>query len=122
MSFVINNKLRIRVPSVKSLHFSTSFQLNSFPVVFLSEVFGWPEMSRASRATHPDEPARYPERFQEPTQPCDYRPATEEFLDSSHSSAPPLHMEQGSRRDRGPRYSNNLDKITSTLLELVARK
>ncbi|XP_044027958.1 uncharacterized protein si:ch211-13c6.2 isoform X2 [Siniperca chuatsi] len=85
------------------------------------EVFGWPDMSRTPHATHPDEPARYPERFQEPMHPCDYRPAAEEFLDS-HSSAPPLHIERGPRMDRGPRYSNNLDKITSTLLELVARK
>ncbi|XP_070778019.1 uncharacterized protein [Enoplosus armatus] len=85
------------------------------------EVFGWPEMSRTLHATHPDEPARYPERFQEPMHPREYRPAAEEFLDS-HSSALPLHMERGPRMDRGPRYSNNLDKITSTLLELVARK
>ncbi|XP_073319114.1 uncharacterized protein [Pagrus major] len=79
------------------------------------EVFGRP-------ATHPDEPACYPERFQEPMHPRDYQPAAEEFLDS-HSSAPPLLMERGPRMDRGPRprYSN-LDKITSTLLELVGRK
>ncbi|KAM9340363.1 uncharacterized protein ABDE67_016106 [Symphorus nematophorus] len=85
------------------------------------EVFGSPEVSLPPRATHPDEPARYPERFQEPMHPRDYRPAAEKFLDS-HSSAPPIHMERGPRMNRGPRYSNNLDKITSTLLELVARK
>ncbi|XP_030268428.1 uncharacterized protein LOC115579083 isoform X3 [Sparus aurata] len=78
------------------------------------EVFGRP-------ATHPDEPARYPERFQEPMHPRDYQHAAEEFSDS-HSSAPSLLMEQA-WMDRGPRprYSN-LDKITSTLLELVGRK
>lgn len=72
-------------------------------------------MSRTPHATHRDDP----ERFPEPMRPRDYRPAAEEFLDSP---APPLHMERGPRMDRGPRYSNNLDKITSTLLELVARK
>ncbi|XP_076610724.1 uncharacterized protein LOC143335308 isoform X2 [Chaetodon auriga] len=85
------------------------------------EVFGLPEMSLMPRATHPDEPARYPERFQETMQPRKYQPAAGEFLDS-HSPAPPLHVGRGQRIDRGPRYSNNLDKITSTLLELVARK
>lgn len=103
------------------MHRKTSFCLNSFPVVFLLEVFGRPEMSLTPRATHPDEPACYPERFQEPMHPRDYRPAGEEFLDI-HSSAPPLHMDRGPRMDRGARYSNNLDKITSTLLELVKRK
>ncbi|XP_035537209.1 uncharacterized protein si:ch211-13c6.2 isoform X2 [Morone saxatilis] len=85
------------------------------------EVFGSPDMSLTPHATHLDQPAHYPERFQEPMHPRDYQPAAEEFLDS-HSSAPPFHMERGPRMDRGPRYSNNLDKITSTLMELVARK
>lgn len=89
---------------------------------FLSEVFGGPGMSQMPQhATHPDEPGRYPERFQEPTPPRDYPPPAREFFDS-HSPAPPLHMGRGPRMNRGPRYSNNLDKITSTLLELVARK
>ncbi|XP_029298347.1 uncharacterized protein LOC115015314 isoform X2 [Cottoperca gobio] len=74
------------------------------------EVFGLPGKSRNSHAPHPEEQARYPQMFQEPMHPHDYSPA------------PLLHMERGPRVDRGPRYSNNLDKITSTLLELVARK
>ncbi|XP_038580876.1 uncharacterized protein si:ch211-13c6.2 isoform X2 [Micropterus salmoides] len=85
------------------------------------EVFGRPDMSRTPHATHPDEPASYPERFQEPMHPRDYRPAAEAFFDS-HCSSPPFHMERGPRMDRDLRYSNNLEKITSTLLELVARK
>ncbi|XP_028453659.1 uncharacterized protein si:ch211-13c6.2 isoform X2 [Perca flavescens] len=85
------------------------------------EVFGWPGMSQPPDTTHTNQPARYPERFQEPMHPCDYPPAAEEFLDSN-SSAPPHYVERGPRMDRGPRYSNNLEKITSTLLELVARK
>ncbi|XP_037651102.1 uncharacterized protein si:ch211-13c6.2 isoform X1 [Sebastes umbrosus] len=85
------------------------------------EVFGRHRMSPSPPDTHLDDPTRYPERFQEPMRPRDYPPADDGFLDS-HSSAPPLHMQRGVRMDRGPRYSNNLDKITSTLLELVARK
>lgn len=68
-----------------------------------------------------DEPAFYPERFQESMHPQDYQPAEGEFFDP-HSSAPPPLMEQDSRAQRDARYSNNLDKITSALLELVARK
>ncbi|XP_070703135.1 uncharacterized protein [Pempheris klunzingeri] len=86
------------------------------------EGFGWPEMSQSSHASHPDEPASYPEWFQEPMRPRDYRPAAAEGFVDSHTSAPPIQMERGARMDRGRRYSNNLDKITSTLLELVARK
>ncbi|XP_040045461.1 uncharacterized protein LOC120826926 isoform X1 [Gasterosteus aculeatus] len=82
------------------------------------EVFGLPSMQHAS---YPDEPARYPERFEEPRHPLDFSHAPEEFMDSQ-TSAPPLRMERGHRMDRGLRYSNNLDKITSTLLELVTRK
>ncbi|KAF3833851.1 hypothetical protein F7725_025055 [Dissostichus mawsoni] len=85
------------------------------------EVFGLPGQSRTLHANHPDEPARYPERFQEPMNPHDYFPAGQKVLDP-YNSAPPLHMEREPRMDRGPRYSNSLDKITSTLLELVARK
>ncbi|XP_030596801.1 uncharacterized protein LOC115788058 isoform X2 [Archocentrus centrarchus] len=79
------------------------------------------EESGAPHTNHLDEPPYYPERFQEPMHTRDYQPPAEEFFDS-HSSAPPLHMDQESRMPRGPRYSNNLDKITSALLELVARK
>ncbi|XP_071356907.1 uncharacterized protein [Trachinotus anak] len=85
------------------------------------EVFRSPEMSQTPRATHPDDPGHYPERFQEPMYPRDYRPAAEEYFDS-HSSSPSLHMEPDPRMRRGPQFSKNLDKITSTLLELVARK
>ncbi|KAL6099829.1 uncharacterized protein ACO6RY_01566 [Pungitius sinensis] len=80
------------------------------------EVFGLPRMQHAS---YPDDPASYPER--EPRHPLDFPNAPEEFMDS-RSSAPPLRMKRGHRMDRGLRYSNNLDKITSTLLELVTRK
>ncbi|XP_054461337.1 uncharacterized protein si:ch211-13c6.2 isoform X2 [Anoplopoma fimbria] len=82
------------------------------------EVFGGPKTQHAS---HRDEPARYPDRFEEPMHSLDYPHAANEFMDSQ-SSAPPRRMERGQRMDRGLRYSNNLDKITSTLLELVARK
>lgn len=85
------------------------------------DVFGRHGTSRMPHITRPDEPDCFTERFQEPMHPRDYQPADEEFL-GSHSFAPPLHMERGPRMDRGPRYSNNLDKITSTLLELVKRK
>lgn len=85
------------------------------------EVFGRSRMSRTQPAAHPDEPAHYSERFQEPMHPRNYPTASEEFMDS-HSSAPPLHMERGLRMDRDSWRSSNLDKITSTLLELVARK
>ncbi|XP_049459321.1 uncharacterized protein si:ch211-13c6.2 isoform X1 [Epinephelus fuscoguttatus] len=85
------------------------------------DVFGQHGMSRMPHITRPDEPDPYPERFQEPKHPRDYQPADKEFLDS-HSYSPPLHVERGPRMDRGPQYSSNLDKITSTLLELVKRK
>ncbi|KAL3983803.1 T-complex protein 1 subunit theta [Sarotherodon galilaeus] len=79
------------------------------------------EESGAPHTNRLDEPPYYPERFPESLPSRDYQPPVGEFFDS-HSSAPPLHMEQESRMPRGPRYSNNLDKITSALLELVARK
>lgn len=101
--------------------FKHFFDLSSFPVIFLLEVFGLPEMPLTPRATRADEPERYSERFQESRHPQNVQPAAGEFLDS-RSSAPPLHVDRGHRIDRGPRYSSNLDKITSTLLELVARK
>lgn len=78
-------------------------------------------MSVSSHPSYPDQSRSYSQKFQEPMQPRDYRPAGEKFLDI-RSSAPPLRMEQGPRMDRGIRYSNSLDKITSTLLELVKRK
>lgn len=62
--------------------------------------------------------ASYPERFQEPMRPAEYQQGGVE----ENSSAPPLFMEQGSRRLGDSSYSKNLDKITSALLELVARK
>ncbi|KAK2921119.1 uncharacterized protein si:ch211-13c6.2 isoform X1 [Channa argus] len=82
------------------------------------ELFGWSEMPRATR---PDELAQYPDRFQEPMHPHDYQPTAEEFF-NTHSSAPPLDIERVARMNRESRCSKNLDKITSTLLELVARK
>ncbi|XP_060916569.1 uncharacterized protein si:ch211-13c6.2 isoform X2 [Labrus mixtus] len=85
------------------------------------EDFGWQEKFRIQHASNPDEPACYPERFQEPRHSRDYRPPAAEIL-NSHSSAPSRHFDRGPRMDRGPRYQNNMDKITSTLLELVARK
>lgn len=70
-----------------------------------------------ARSSHLDErPHYYPERFQETLRCPDYQPAVKEFYDSS------LPMEQGSRRNWGPRHSNSLDKIASTLLELVSKK
>lgn len=115
-------------PSIRSIphlglvntHLSQICQKVLFLFFFLSEVFR-PEMSLTPHATHPDKPARYPERFQEPMHTPDYRPAPEEFA-GTRSSAPPLHMERGPSMDRSTRYSRNLDKITSTLLELVSRK
>ncbi|KAM8840790.1 uncharacterized protein AB9W97_001429 isoform 2-T6 [Spinachia spinachia] len=82
------------------------------------EVFGLPRMQHAG---YPDESARYPDRFEEQRHPLDFPHGPKEFMDSQ-SSAPPLRMKRGHRMDRGLRYSNNLDKITSTLLELVSRK
>ncbi|XP_028286701.1 uncharacterized protein LOC114451907 isoform X2 [Parambassis ranga] len=75
------------------------------------EEFGSPQTS------HFDESRSYAERFQEQVHPRQYQTSVVEYFDSA---APPLHMEQDTRRN--PRYSSNLDKITSTLLELVARK
>ncbi|XP_068603537.1 uncharacterized protein si:ch211-13c6.2 [Brachionichthys hirsutus] len=78
-------------------------------------IFGRSEMSPPS--PRPDEPLHFPERFQESMH---SRPM-EGFLDSRISSSP-LNMERRSRWDGGPGRSNSLDKITSTLLELVSRK
>ncbi|XP_068188739.1 uncharacterized protein si:ch211-13c6.2 isoform X2 [Antennarius striatus] len=82
------------------------------------EVFGRPGMSPPP--THPDEPLRFPERFQEPMHPREHR-LKEDFLNPRICESP-LRTEGRSRWDRGPRYSKSLDKITSTLLELVSRK
>ncbi|XP_015227780.1 PREDICTED: uncharacterized protein LOC107083257 isoform X1 [Cyprinodon variegatus] len=59
--------------------------------------------------------------YLEPMRPHDYKPPPENYFDS-HSSVPPLHMEQDSRMQRDPRYSSNMDKITCALMDLVARK
>lgn len=112
-------KLCFPVPSDKiDLHFYTCLHTSYFLIVSLSEVFGLPRMQHAS---HPDEPARNAGRFDEPKRPLNYPHAAEDFMDS-RSSASPLGMEQRHGMERARRYSNNLDKITSTLLELVARK
>lgn len=58
------------------------------------------------------------EMFQEPLRPRDYQ-SNDNFPNYQSS---PLHVERGSRMNRPPQYSRNLDKITSTLLELVKRK
>uniref|UniRef100_A0A1A7WY95 C2H2-type domain-containing protein n=1 Tax=Iconisemion striatum TaxID=60296 RepID=A0A1A7WY95_9TELE len=62
----------------------------------------------------------YSERPQEPMNSHDYQ--TPDMFFDPHSAASPSLMEQSSRMQRDPRYSNNLDKITCALLELVARK
>ncbi|KAG7501037.1 hypothetical protein JOB18_038260 [Solea senegalensis] len=85
------------------------------------DVFGCPGMSHTFPATCSDETVQYTERLEEPMHPIDHRPAAKRYFDS-HSPSPSRHMEEGRRMHRIPRYSNNLDKITSTLLELVARK
>ncbi|XP_029370774.1 uncharacterized protein LOC115051504 isoform X2 [Echeneis naucrates] len=82
---------------------------------------GCPEKAWTHHATHPDESGHYSQRFQEPMFPSDYQPATTEYFHSNSSSSS-LLREQDTKMHRGPQYSKNLDKITSTLLELVARK
>lgn len=67
-----------------------------------------------------DMAATFPEKFEEPLRRRDYQ-SHDNFPDYQ-SSASPLHMERGPRMNRPPQYSRNLDKITSTLLELVKRK
>ncbi|CAB1458150.1 unnamed protein product [Pleuronectes platessa] len=83
------------------------------------EAFGRPGMSRTPHVPFSDEPEHYPERFQEPMNPRGYRPAAEEYFDCPSAA---LRMAEEPRMQSGSRYSTNLDKITSTLLELVARK
>ncbi|AWP21713.1 Hypothetical protein SMAX5B_015866 [Scophthalmus maximus] len=84
------------------------------------EAFGCPGKSQSPRVSYSNEP-HHTERFQAPMRPHGYRPAAEEYF-VSHSPSTPLRMVDEPRMHRGPRYSNNLDKITSTLLELVSRK
>uniref|UniRef100_A0A4W5KTK1 C2H2-type domain-containing protein n=1 Tax=Hucho hucho TaxID=62062 RepID=A0A4W5KTK1_9TELE len=80
------------------------------------EVFGHVEMYPHAR---PEEPMAYPhERCQGPMYPRDYPPA--EDLYNPFNPTTPIHWERGYRMG-GPQ-STSLDKITSTLLELVARK
>ncbi|XP_034016809.1 uncharacterized protein si:ch211-13c6.2 isoform X2 [Thalassophryne amazonica] len=81
------------------------------------EDFGAPEMSQAPRS---DEQAHYPPRFQAPMQSRDSQPPDERF--DPYSSTPPSHMEREHGMHRRPQHSTSLDKITSTLLKLVARK
>lgn len=77
---------------------------------FFVEVIGRRDMTVSSRG--------YSENFQEPFQTRDYRPAGEQLVDI-RSSVPPPHMLP---QEKAVRYTNNLDKITSTLLELVRRQ
>ncbi|KAG7261358.1 hypothetical protein CRUP_022150 [Coryphaenoides rupestris] len=89
------------------------------------EVFGGGAQHRAPPQAPPTE-----DRYQDPGGPYDYTPAASydytpadpEFF-GGRSASPPHRRDQGYRRHGGllPRTSN-LDKITSTLLELVARK
>ncbi|XP_028317350.1 uncharacterized protein LOC114472332 isoform X2 [Gouania willdenowi] len=62
-----------------------------------------------------DKPPYRAERFQEPLRSWDYKSPGEEPYD-------PFTMEEEYRTQRDTRYSNSLEKITSTLLELVSRK
>ncbi|XP_059898971.1 uncharacterized protein si:ch211-13c6.2 isoform X1 [Gadus macrocephalus] len=59
-------------------------------------------------------------RFQERGDRCEHPSASPEFL-GGRLASPSSHREQGYRRPRSQQHSS-LDKITSTLLELVARK
>ncbi|XP_019945880.2 uncharacterized protein [Paralichthys olivaceus] len=83
------------------------------------EAFGRPGMSRTPNVPYSDEPVYFPERFQEPKHPRGYRPAAEEYFNCPSA---PQHMVEEPRMQSGSRFSTHLDKITSTLLELVARK
>ncbi|XP_072303594.1 uncharacterized protein [Eucyclogobius newberryi] len=67
-----------------------------------------------------DKPASFSEKYQEPSQLRDNQSGA--HLSDYHSPASLLDMELGPRMGRPLQYSRNLDKITSTLLELVARK
>ncbi|XP_041664547.1 uncharacterized protein si:ch211-13c6.2 isoform X2 [Cheilinus undulatus] len=80
------------------------------------EDLGWQENLQTPHSSLRDEPASYSERLPEPRYTRDYRHAAPKF------SVSPPRFDQGPRRDRSPRYMNKMDKITSTLLELVSRK
>ncbi|XP_060949257.1 uncharacterized protein si:ch211-13c6.2 isoform X2 [Limanda limanda] len=83
------------------------------------EAFGHPGRSRPPQVPFSDEPEHYPERFQEPMNPRGYRPAADEYFDRPSAA---LRMAEEPRMQSCSRYATSLDKITSTLLELVARK
>ncbi|XP_024921051.1 uncharacterized protein LOC103394369 isoform X3 [Cynoglossus semilaevis] len=78
------------------------------------EVFGVHGASRLHGSSYLDEPSHYSERFEEPMPPRGYHHGAREYFDS-HSHPPAQNLE-------GSHYSNKLDKITSTLLQLVSRK
>lgn len=59
-------------------------------------------------------------QYAEPMRPLEYKPS-EKYFDPQ-SSVPHLQMEKGSRMHLDPRYSSNMDNITSALMDLVARK
>lgn len=84
----------------------------------IKEVNRWPKNQQ--QATVFDKPARFPEMYREPLQSQDYKSADEYF--DYQSSSTHLPMERGTRMHRASQYSRNLDKITYTLLEMVARK
>lgn len=75
------------------------------------------ESRHSSRGRFEDEKPKYAE----PMRPLDYKPPSEKYFDPQ-SSVPPLQMEKGSRMHMDPRYSSNMDNITSALMDLVARK
>ncbi|XP_033831512.1 uncharacterized protein si:ch211-13c6.2 [Periophthalmus magnuspinnatus] len=82
------------------------------------ETHRWP--NNPLRAPGFDKPAPFPRNYQDPSRPGDFQSA-DDFSDY-HSPTSHHPMEQGPKMSRPAHYSRNLDKITSTLLELVARK
>lgn len=84
------------------------------------EVKRWSDNNQPQHTPGYDMPAPFPEMVQEPLLPRDYQSA-DDFSDYQ-SSTSHLPIERGPRMNRPPQYSRNLDKITSTLLELVKRK
>ncbi|XP_061787487.1 uncharacterized protein [Nerophis lumbriciformis] len=71
---------------------------------------------------HPDQRAQRPERFRENAAVAhrDLRPAYDGFFDSR--SPLPRNMEHEVGMNCNPQYSKSLEKLHSTLLELVSRK
>ncbi|XP_061753110.1 uncharacterized protein si:ch211-13c6.2 isoform X2 [Nerophis ophidion] len=71
---------------------------------------------------HPDERAQRPGRFQENAAVAhrDLRPASDGFFDSR--SPLPRNMEHEVGMNCNPQYSKSLEKLHSTLLQLVSRK